>query len=66
MALYASNDRAWRFWDQARALYVSVCERCCEGLDTPRPDQADDWAPSHHCDPELAALLADITTRRAA
>lgn len=53
-------------WDGVRGLYTAVCRRCCETLTTDRPGQAHEWADTHTCDPELAALLADITaiTRR--
>jgi hypothetical protein len=50
-------------WDGVRGLYVAVCDRCCETLSTDRSDQADEWAETHTCDPELAALLAAITRR---
>ena len=63
---YVTDDHVSVLWDEYRGLYVAVCERCCEGLDTERSDQAEDWAASHRCDPELAALLADVTTRRRA
>lgn len=53
-------------WDEGRATYVVVCERCAESLLTERLDQAHDWADEHHCDPELAALLAEVVDRRAA
>jgi hypothetical protein len=53
-------------WDEGRATYVAVCERCTETLVTERLDQAHDWADQHHCDPELAALLAEVLDRRAA
>jgi hypothetical protein len=50
-------------WDGVRGLYVSVCGRCCESFTTVRFDQAHEWADTHTCDPELAALLADVTRR---
>jgi hypothetical protein len=53
-------------WDQARALYVAACNRCCETTTTHRLDQAEEWAENHRCDPELAALLADVLTGTAA
>jgi hypothetical protein len=54
-------------WDGVRGVYIAVCHRCCESLTTERFDQAHDWADTHTCDPELAALLTDITrVRRAA
>jgi hypothetical protein len=53
-------------WDGVRGLYIAVCRRCCETFTTERFDQSHHWAETHTCDPELAALLADITaiTRR--
>jgi hypothetical protein len=54
------------FWDGGRALNVAVCERCCDGLESERADQVDDWANSHCCDPELAALLALAVSGRVA
>jgi hypothetical protein len=53
-------------WDDGRRMYVAVCERCTEHLITASIDQAHEWADEHHCDPELAALLAEVTERRAA
>jgi hypothetical protein len=53
-------------WDDGRATYVVVCERCTESLITERLDQAHNWADEHRCDPELAALLAEVIDRRAA
>ena len=53
-------------WDEYRGVHVAVCDRCCETLDAVRLDQAHQWADTHDCDPELAALLAEVLTRRAA
>jgi hypothetical protein len=53
-------------WDEFRGVYVAVCDRCCESLDALHLDQAHEWAEGHCCDPELAALLAEVLDRRAA
>jgi hypothetical protein len=53
-------------WDEYRGVYAAVCDRCCESLDAVRLDHAHEWAEAHRCDPELAALLAEVLTRRAA
>jgi hypothetical protein len=56
-------------WDGVRGLHVAVCGRCCETFTTARYGQAHDWADTHACDPELAALLDAMTSphaRRAA
>ena len=52
-------------WDPIEGVYNAIRLRCAEGLSTTRLDQAHDWAESHRCDPELAALLDAITTRAA-
>jgi hypothetical protein len=43
-----------------------VCNRCMEWLYTERFEQAHGWADEHHCDPELATLLAEVLGQRAA
>jgi hypothetical protein len=48
-------------WDGVRGLHVAVCGGCCETLTTARYGQAHEWADTHTCDPELAALLDAIT-----
>jgi hypothetical protein len=53
-------------WDGVRALHVARCERCAESFDSVRIGEVERWADTHRCDPELAALLTSITTRRAA
>jgi hypothetical protein len=53
-------------WDEGRGMYVAVCTRCTETLTTARLTQAHGWVDEHHCDPELAALLAEVLDRRAA
>ncbi|WP_157407782.1 hypothetical protein [Actinomadura atramentaria] len=52
--------------DDVRGLHVARCERCAEFFASSRPDEAEDWADAHRCDPELAALLADPAAWRAA
>jgi hypothetical protein len=53
-------------WDEARGLYAMACERCCESATTHRLEDADAWAETHRCDPELAALLAAVLSGTAA
>ncbi|MBX6767199.1 MAG: hypothetical protein IRY90_08610 [Actinomadura rubrobrunea] len=53
-------------WDAVRGLHVARCVRCAEYFTAPRVDQVEDWAASHQCDAELAALLAAVTGGRAA
>ncbi|TDC57925.1 hypothetical protein E1281_03180 [Actinomadura sp. KC345] len=53
-------------WDQYRSLHIARCQRCADSFTSSRPGLVDDWADTHHCDPELAALLALVTNRRAA
>lgn len=54
--------------DDGRGVHVAVCDRCTD-TETAYLDSLSwllDWADTHHCDPELAALLSDICTGRAA
>ncbi|WP_329085096.1 hypothetical protein OG979_22265 [Actinomadura citrea] len=53
-------------WDGFRSLHVARCQQCAESFASSSPTQADDWADVHRCDPELVALLALVTDRRAA
>jgi hypothetical protein len=53
-------------WDTFRGLHAAVCGRCCESLDALTVEQAHQWAENHRCDPELAALLAEVLNRRVA
>ncbi|MEU9870271.1 hypothetical protein AB0C87_20745 [Actinomadura sp. NPDC048021] len=53
-------------WDEFRSLHVARCQQCADSFASSSPVQADDWADVHHCDPELVALLALVTDRRAA
>lgn len=53
-------------WDEFRSLHVARCQRCAESFASSRSGEVDDWADTHTCDPELAALLALVTDRRAA
>lgn len=53
-------------WDPINSLYIGVCTRCTDHLTTDSLDQVEQWASSHDCDPELAALLAEITHGAAA
>lgn len=53
-------------WDEFRSLHIARCQRCADSFASPSPSDADEWADTHRCDPELAALLAFVTARRAA
>jgi hypothetical protein len=53
-------------WDEGRGLYLVACDRCCESTTTYRLEDADGWAETHRCDPELAALLATVLDQVAA
>jgi hypothetical protein len=53
-------------WDEGRGMYVAVCRRCMEWLFTESFEQAHAWSDEHRCNPELAALLAEVLDRRAA
>ena len=53
-------------WDEGRDLYVVACDRCCESTTMYRLEDADGWAETHRCDPELAALLATVLDQVAA
>ncbi|WP_285497024.1 hypothetical protein [Actinomadura sp. NBRC 104425] len=48
-------------WDAVRGLHVARCARCADCFTSSRVDQVEDWAASHRCDAELAALLAEIS-----
>jgi hypothetical protein len=53
-------------WDEFRSLHVARCQRCAESFASSSCGEVDDWADTHRCDAELAALLALVDTRRAA
>ncbi|MCP9952915.1 hypothetical protein [Actinomadura madurae] len=53
-------------WDEFRSLHIARCQRCADSFASSSSTEADDWADTHHCDPEMAALLALVDTRRAA
>ncbi|WP_433227947.1 hypothetical protein [Actinomadura formosensis] len=53
-------------WDEFRSLHVARCQRCAESFASSSCGEVDGWADAHRCDPELAALLALVTSRRAA
>ena len=53
-------------WDGVRGLHVARCVRCAECFTSSRVDLVEDWAATHRCDAELAALLANIVGGRAA
>jgi hypothetical protein len=47
-------------WDGVRGLHVASCGRCADTMTAVSAGRAYRWAETHKCDPELAALLADI------
>ncbi|WP_030177326.1 hypothetical protein [Spirillospora albida] len=53
-------------WDDLRGLHVAVCDRCTDTYTSPSAGDVEDWADSHRCDAEMAALLTLVTSRRAA
>ncbi|WP_152563791.1 hypothetical protein [Actinomadura welshii] len=53
-------------WDEFRSLHVARCQRCADSFASSSSTETDDWADTHLCDPEMAALLALVDTRRAA
>ncbi|URN07693.1 hypothetical protein LUW74_32945 [Actinomadura madurae] len=53
-------------WDDFRSLHIARCQQCADTFASTRPGEVDDWADGHRCDPEMAALLALVDTRRAA
>ncbi|MDL4815302.1 hypothetical protein [Actinomadura opuntiae] len=53
-------------WDEFLSLHVARCQRCADSFASSRSGEVDDWADTHHCDPEMAALLALVDVRRAA
>jgi len=53
-------------WDVVPGLHVARCVRCADSFTSSRIDQVEDWAATHRCDAELAALLAAVTGGRAA
>ncbi|MBC6462417.1 hypothetical protein [Actinomadura sp. HBU206391] len=55
------DERVSVEWDEARELYVVACRRCTETVLSNRLEEGEELAEAHRCDPELAALLADIT-----
>jgi hypothetical protein len=53
-------------WDGVRGLNIARCSRCADSFTSTRVDAVEEWAATHRCDAELAALLAEITSGRAA
>ncbi|WP_021591236.1 hypothetical protein [Actinomadura welshii] len=53
-------------WDDFRSLHLARCQQCADSFASSSCGEVDDWADTHRCDPELAALLALVDTRRAA
>jgi hypothetical protein len=58
-------------WDASRDLYIADCSNCCTAVTLRLLEDAHEWAETHHCDPELIALFAEVLrplrrTRRAA
>jgi hypothetical protein len=53
-------------WDEFLSLHVARCQRCADSFASSRSGEVDDWADTHRCDAEMAALLALVDVRRAA
>ncbi|GAA3952689.1 hypothetical protein GCM10023085_38990 [Actinomadura viridis] len=53
-------------WDDVRGLHIARCERCADSFASDIAGEVEDWAELHRCDAELAALLALVTSGRAA
>ncbi|MEU6036938.1 hypothetical protein ABZ801_16175 [Actinomadura sp. NPDC047616] len=53
-------------WDAVRGLHVARCARCADCFSSSHVDLVEDWAATHRCDAELAALLAAVSGGRAA
>ncbi|MDL4776356.1 hypothetical protein [Actinomadura xylanilytica] len=53
-------------WDGPRGLHVAQCGRCTDSFTSSRPAEIDEWADTHRCDVELAALLDLVASGRAA
>lgn len=53
-------------WDEFRSLHIARCQRCADSFTSSSCSDVDHWADAHRCDPELAALLALVTSGRAA
>jgi hypothetical protein len=53
-------------WDEFRSLHLARCQRCADSFASSSCGEVDDWADTHRCDAELAALLVLVDTRRAA
>ncbi|MFB4311950.1 hypothetical protein [Actinomadura sp. GTD37] len=63
---------SWDVWpvgvecDEFRSLHLARCQRCADSFASSSGGEVDDWADSHWCDAELAALLGLVDVRRAA
>ncbi|MCP9951689.1 hypothetical protein LUX33_26840 [Actinomadura madurae] len=53
-------------WDDFRSLHIARCQQCADSFASSSSAEADQWADTHHCDPEMVALLALVDARRAA
>ncbi|WP_179278957.1 hypothetical protein [Actinomadura mexicana] len=53
-------------WDELRSLDVAVCGSCTESSASSGSGKVDAWADAHICDAELVALLALVSSQRAA
>jgi hypothetical protein len=53
-------------WSALAGRHVAVCEHCAETAESHSSTWLLPWADDHRCDPELVALLAEITQQRAA
>ncbi|SEG91072.1 hypothetical protein SAMN04489712_12828 [Thermomonospora echinospora] len=53
-------------WDGVRGLHIATCDRCADTMTAVSAGRAYRWVEDHECDPELAALLANLTGGTAA
>jgi hypothetical protein len=52
-------------WSNLTGRHVAVCQHCAETAESHSSTWVLNWADDHRCDPELVALLAEITQRAA-
>ena len=68
----SASVSSWDVWpvgvefDEFRSLHIARCQHCADSFTSSRPGDVDGWGDAHRCDPEMAALLALVTDRRAA
>jgi hypothetical protein len=52
-------------WSNPTGRHIAVCRHCTETAESHSSTWLLPWADDHRCDPELVALLAEITQRAA-